>query len=218
MTPVKDRVLCQNILETARALAPQGLGIGRSGNVSARVGSGMLITPSGVAYGDMRPEDIIFVDENGIAETHPFLPSSEWRFHLAIYHSQPEAGAIVHCHSRFATVLACGHMPIPAFHYMVAVAGGTDIRCADYALFGSEDLSRHVVAGLENRKACLMANHGQVAFGTDLTAAFELALEVEDLAAQYCDLVKLGKVNLLTDTQMNKVLERFETYNRQSPS
>ncbi|MBL4756420.1 MAG: class II aldolase/adducin family protein [Rhizobiales bacterium] len=215
MTPLKDRVLCQKILETARALSPQGLGIGRSGNVSARIGSGMLITPSGVAYDDMQPEDIIFVDGDGIAETHSLLPSSEWQLHLAIYQSRPEASAIVHCHSRFATVLACAHMPIPAFHYMVAVAGGTDIRCASYALFGSEELSRHVLVGLEGRKACLMANHGQVAFGADLASAFELALEVEDLAAQYCALVKLGKVNLLSEAEMGAVLARFKTYGRQ---
>ena len=207
-----DTDLRQDIVDTARALSPQGLGVGRSGNVSARCAGGMLITPSAVSYEAMSADDIVLVDETGTVAGNSLRPSSEWRFHQAIYHSHPEAGAVVHCHSRFATVLACAHAPIPAFHYMVAVAGGTDIACADYAVFGSEDLSCNVLSALQGRKACLMANHGQVAFGGSLSEAFELAREVEELAAQYCEVLKLGRVNLLSAEDMDEVLRRFADY------
>jgi L-fuculose-phosphate aldolase len=207
-----DRDLRRDIVDTARALSPQGLGVGRSGNVSARCAGGMLITPSAVAYESMSLDDIVLVDRAGNVPDNSLRPSSEWRFHHAIYQSRPEAGAVVHCHSRFATVLACAHVPIPAFHYMIAVAGGVDIRCANYAVFGSEDLSQNVLSALEGRFACLMANHGQVAFGGSLSEAFELAREVEELSAQYCELLKLDKVHLLGSDEMDEVLRRFADY------
>ncbi len=207
-----DLDLRQEIVDTARALSPHGLGVGRSGNVSARCAGGMLITPSAVQYETMSADDIVLVDDAGQVAEDSLRPSSEWRFHQAIYQSRPEASAIVHCHSRFATVLACAHTPIPAFHYMVAVAGGTDIRCADYAVFGSEDLSQNVLSALKGRSACLMANHGQLAFGNTLADAFELAREVEELSAQYCELLKLDKVRLLSEADMDEVLRRFADY------
>lgn len=209
-----DQSLCQEIVDTALALSPKGLGVGRSGNVSARCADGMLITPSGVPYETMSVDDIVQVNEAGNVPENSLEPSSEWRFHQAIYQSRPEAGAVVHCHSRFATVLACARTPIPAFHYMVAVAGGADIACADYAVFGSEDLSRSVISALNGRSACLMANHGQVAFGNTLAAAFELACEVEELSAQYCEALKLNRVHLLSTVEMDAVLERFKSYGR----
>ncbi len=207
-----DRDLRREIIDTARALSPAGLGVGRSGNVSARCADGMLITPSAVPYDAMSLDDIVLVDGAGNVQANSLRPSSEWRFHQAIYKVRPEARAVVHCHSRFATVLACAHAPIPAFHYMVAVAGGTDIACADYALFGSEDLSQNVLSALEGRFACLMANHGQVAFGNSLPEAFELAREVEELSAQYCELLKLDRVRLLSAADMDEVLRRFADY------
>jgi len=198
------------IVETARRMSASGLSHGRSGNVSARFSGGMLITPSGMAYDAITPEDIVFVAGGGAASGGK--PSSEWRFHLAAYEARPDSGAVVHCHSRHATALACAHRSIPAFHYMVAVAGGTDIPLVPYATFGTPELAAHVSEGLAARKACLMANHGQIATGTDLDAALELAGEVEMLAAQYLEVLKLGEVYLLDDAQMAEVLEKFKGY------
>ncbi|MCB1513198.1 MAG: class II aldolase/adducin family protein, partial [Hyphomicrobiaceae bacterium] len=138
-----------------------GLSPGRSGNVSVRFDGGMLITPSGMAYDAIKPADIVFVSDDGSVGAKSRKPSSEWRFHLAAYHARPDRNAVVHTHSLNATVIACAGRPIPAFHYMVAIAGGEDIPCVPYATFGTEELSRHVAAGLEHRDACLMAHHGQ---------------------------------------------------------
>jgi len=200
------------VVEAARRMSASGLSHGRSGNVSARFADGMLITPSGMAYQAMTPEDVVFVAGDGTPDASDGKPSSEWRFHLAAYKARPDARAVVHCHSRHATALACAHRPIPAFHYMVAVAGGTDIPLVPYATFGTSELAAHVAKALAERKACLMANHGQIAAGTSLDAALELAGEVEMLAAQYLDVLKLGEVHLLDDAQMADVLERFKTY------
>ncbi|MCB1436017.1 MAG: class II aldolase/adducin family protein [Rhodobiaceae bacterium] len=202
----------REVVETARAMSAGGLSPGRSGNVSARFGAGMLITPSGVAYEGLAPADIVFVGGDGAAQAHRYRPSSEWRFHLAVYGARREAGAIVHAHSRHATVLACAGRPIPAFHYMVAAAGGSDIRCAPYATFGTSELASNVVAALDGRRACLMAHHGQLAFGDSLAAALGLAREVEELAAQYCELLKIGGVGILDEDEMARVLERFKDY------
>ena len=203
--------LSAEIVETALALDPSGLGVGTAGNVSARYDGGMLITPSGLPYEKMTPEDIVFVNGEGTAEG-PLKPSSEWRFHLDIYRARSEASAIVHCHSPHATALACLREGIPAFHYMVAVAGGADIRCSDYATFGTQGLSNVILEALHDRKACLMANHGQVAFGDTLQNALRLAQEVEALAQQYLLARKAGHPVLLEAEEMNEVLERFKTY------
>jgi L-fuculose-phosphate aldolase len=204
--------LREAVLDAARAMSVSRLSPGCSGNVSARLGEGMVITPSGVAYEGMSADDLVRVAGDGTPEAHRYKPSSEWRFHLAVYAARPEAGAIVHTHSRHATVLACAEKTIPAFHYMVAVAGGSDIRCSPYATFGTKELADYVVAALEGRRACLMAHHGQLAFGKSPQAALELAGEVEELAAQYCELLKIGGGAILDNAEMARVLERFKTY------
>ena len=208
----REGALRAGVVETARRISASGLSHGRSGNVSARWGDGMLITPSGTPYETLVPETIVFVDGSGQSDPDAGKPSSEWRFHLAAYKARQDAGAVVHCHSRAATALACAHRPIPAFHYMVAVAGGADIPLAPYATFGTPELAAHVAKALATRKACLMANHGQIATGASLEAALELAGEVENLAAQYLEVLKLGEVHLLDDAQMNEVLEKIKSY------
>ncbi|MDX2290426.1 MAG: class II aldolase/adducin family protein [Hyphomicrobiaceae bacterium] len=204
------------IIETARAMSATGLSPGRSGNVSCRWGAGMLITPSGMAYDLLTPSDIVFVGAGGEVPAKSRKPSSEWRFHLAAYVARPDRGAVVHTHSLHATVLACAHQKIPAFHYMVAVAGGTDIPLVPYATFGTEELSKHVAKGLAKRDACLMANHGQIAIGKTLSQALELAAEVEVLAEQYVKVLSLGKPKLLGKSEMAEVLARFATYGQKA--
>ncbi len=201
------------VIDTALAMSRTGLSPGRSGNVSYRWKDGMLITPTGMAYDDIRPRDIAFVNGKGeVSGKKSRKPSSEWRFHLAAYRARPEMNAVVHTHSLNATALACAHMPIPAFHYMVAVAGGDDIPLVPYDTFGTRELAEHVGRGLAQRNACLMANHGQIAIGTTLASALELASEVEVLAAQYCKVVALGKPHILPEDEMARVLKRFKTY------
>lgn len=202
------------VVDTARRMSASGLSHGRSGNVSARCADGMLITPSGMVYDAMTPEHVVFVDADGTPRAGDGKPSSEWRLHLAAYAARPDADAVVHCHSHAATALACAHRTIPAFHYMVAVAGGTDIPLAPYAGFGTPELATHVAGVLANRKACLMANHGQLATGADCCSALELAGVVETLAAQYLEVLKLGEVCLLDEAQMVDVLARFESYGK----
>lgn len=202
------------VVETARAMSASGLSPGRSGNVSARVADGMLITPSGLAYETMQPSDIVHVLSNGSVPAGQRKPSTEWHFHLAAYRARTDMAALVHTHSLHATVLACAGKPIPAFHYMVAVAGGTDIPLVPYATFGTEDLAAYVAAGLAERNACLMAHHGQVALGTSLAAALELAHEVEVLAEQYLKVLLLGPPQLLGDEEMTRVLAKFKSYGR----
>jgi len=210
--------LRQAIKETATAMSSEGLSPGTSGNVSARFADGLLITPTGMLYGDLIPEDIVFIDNNGTPPKSARKPSSEWRFHFTAYAARTSARAIVHTHSRFATALACAHKPIPAFHYMVAVAGGNDIPLADYATFGTAELASAVATALKDRKACLMANHGQIACGETLGAALDLAREVETLAAQYAAVLQIGEPHVLDDKEMSRVLKRFENYGQQDKS
>ncbi|MEP7329804.1 MAG: class II aldolase/adducin family protein [Betaproteobacteria bacterium] len=188
---------------------------GKSGNVSARwqtsAFDGFLITPTGLPYADTTPNDIVAVDLSGVAHGAR-LPSSEWRFHRDIYRQRSDATAIVHTHSAFATALACLRRNIPAFHYMVAVAGGNDIRCAAYATFGTQALSDHALAALVERKACLLANHGVIALGATLEHALALAVEVENLAEMYTRALQIGTPIVLSDDEMCVVVERFSTY------
>lgn len=202
----------QAVIETALDMSRTGLSPGRSGNVSVRFEDGMLITPSGMPYDEIKPDDIVFVGTDGRRREGERKPSSEWQFHLAALAARKDRDAIVHTHSTNAVVLACRHEAIPAFHYMVAVAGGTEIPCVPYAVFGSPELADYVATGLADADACLMANHGQIAMGTSLDRALELATEVETLAAQYVGVLQLGKPKLLTKRQMNDVLERIKTY------
>ena len=181
-----------------------------------RFGSGMLITPTGMAYDVMAPADIAYVNANGDVAANSRVPSSEWHLHLATYAARPDRNAIVHTHSLNATALACAHKSIPAFHYMVATAGGTDIPLVPYATFGTPELARLVAAGLANRDACLMAHHGVVALGPDLPAALELAAEVEVLAEQYLKVLALGPVTLVPDEEMAVVLAKFKTYGQRA--
>ena len=172
----------------------------------------MLITPSGMAYDAILPHDIVFVADDGAVPPGQRKPSSEWLFHLAAYRARADRAAVVHTHSMHATVLACAGKSIPAFHYMVAIAGGKNIPIVPYATFGTETLARHVAKGLKRRDACLMANHGQIAMGDTCAKALDLAAEVEILAEQYFKVLCLGKPILLDDTEMKNVLARFRSY------
>lgn len=207
-----EAVLREQVIETALKMSRSGLSPGRSGNVSCRHGDGMLITPSGLAYETLLPADIVFVAADGTPQAGAPLPSSEWRFHQAAYETRPDARAVVHAHSLNATALACAGKPIPAFHYMVALAGGNDIPLVPYATFGTVALAQHVASGLSKRSACLMANHGQIATGASLAEALELAFEVETLAAQYIKVLALGPPVLLGDDEMAVMVEKFRAY------
>ncbi len=204
--------LRRSLLESCLAMHRSGLSPGRSGNQSLRGPDGVWITPSGLAYEALEPEDLVLLDLAGRVREGTRAPSSEWRMHCEVYAARPEVGAIVHSHSRFATVLACTGRAIPAYHYMVAVAGGRDIRCAPYATFGSPELAAHAVRALEGRRACLLAQHGQLALGPEPAAALELAHEVEELAAGYVRGLQLGGLRILDAAEMDRVLERFAHY------
>jgi L-fuculose-phosphate aldolase len=194
------------------AIAAEGLSRGSSGNASVRTARGMRITPSGIASTALEPGQMVEITLDGRPMEGLLAPSSEWRMHAGVYAARPDVQAIVHCHSRYATALACCRRDIPAFHYMVAVAGGNSIRCAPYATFGTAELAAHALAALEGRRACLLANHGQLALGTSLEGALALAREVEELAAQYTLALGLGDVQLLDAAEMHVVLEKFRTY------
>jgi len=201
------------VIDTALDMSATGLSPGRSGNVSCRWKDGMLVTPTGMAYDDIRPRDIVFVDADGnVPAKKSRKPSSEWRFHLAAYLARPDMNAVVHSHSLHATVLACAHEKIPAFHYMVAIAGGKDVPVVPYATFGTEELAQNVGKALRKRNACLMANHGQLSLGKTLDQALELAAEIEVLATQYCKVLALGEPYILPEAEMKRVLKRFKNY------
>jgi len=210
-----DRALREAVIATALAMNAAGINRGKSGNVSVRVRDGgvdgFLVTPSGLPYADTTPADIVAMSLDGDVHGHR-TPSSEWRFHLDIYRSRPDALAVVHTHAPFATTLACLGRGIPAFHYMVAAAGGTDIRCAPYATFGTQALSDVAVAALDGRRACLLAQHGMIAIGASLAAALALAVEVETLAEMYWRVLQIGEPVILSDEEMAVVLAKFATY------
>ena len=215
--------LKKQIIEYAQKLNSTNLSPLRSGNVSIRVThdnvEGFLITPSGKRYETLVPEDIVFL---ALKEKYDNLkmfnsslnPSSEWRFHQDIYLKKKEAKAIVHAHSPHATAVSAHGEPIPAFHYMIALAGGDDIKCAEYATFGTSELSINILKALENRKACLMSNHGQITFGVNLKQAFELAEEVENICHQYIITLKIGKPKILSYANMQKILEKIKHYKK----
>lgn len=214
--PGEDSIaLRKAVIATARAMNASGVNVNKSGNVSVRclrgARGGFLLTPSGVPYERLEPDDVVFVDDTGRPQGR-CEPSSEWRFHAAIYAARPELSAVVHTHSSCATALACHGLSIPAFHYMVAVAGGHDIRCADYATFGTQQLADNALAALQGRTACLLAHHGVIACGASLDAALALAIEVEHLARTYLAVRALGEPRLLDAAEMDRVLERFRTY------
>ena len=204
-------ILRQQLIDTALAMNASGVNQGASGNLSVRYENGMLITPSAVAYTDISVDDIVWTDFDGNCKGQR-EPSSEWQFHAAIYQQRAEAQAILHAHPLNCAALACVGKGIPAIHYMVAVAGGRDIRCAQYATFGSRELSENVLLAMKNRKACLMAHHGLTCFDKDLPTVLALAIEIEHLAGVYCRILTMGEAAILSDAEMDRVLSKFSTY------
>ncbi|MBN8716915.1 MAG: class II aldolase/adducin family protein [Xanthomonadales bacterium] len=211
-----ERAARQSLIDHCRAMNASGLSLHKSGNASLRWGTGLLITPTGRAYDRLLPEDIVYLEADGTCPPGQLLPSSEWRFHVDILNAFPDVNAVVHVHSTHATALACLGEGIPAFHYMVAVAGGDRIPCAEYATFGTAALSDNVLRALDGGlRACLMANHGQVATGKTLADAYALAEEVENLARQYLLARSLGPTRNLPPEEMAVVLEKFKYYGQQ---
>lgn len=208
MTRARER---RGLLETVRWLMARGLYAGTSGNVSTRAGAGLLITPTGIPCDDLDAAAMVELAADGTARG-PLAPSSEWRIHRDVYRSRPEVGAVVHTHSTFATAYSSLRRPLPAFHYMIAKAGGTAIRCARYATYGTEALSRNALAALAGTRACLLANHGLLALGPDLAAARALAEEIEALAAQYAAARAMGKPVILPQREMRAVRAKFARY------
>lgn len=210
-----ERGLRVKLVAAARKLVAMGVSPATSGNVSVRVEGGFIVTPSGTAYDSLHPDDLVFLGPNGEAGGGQREPSTEWRIHRDIYAAFPAAGGVVHVHSPFATTLACLRRPIPAFHYEVALAGGTDIPCAGYATFGTQELSDLALAALKDRRACLLANHGAIAWGESLEAAAMLAERVEFLARVYWQALQAGEPELLNAAEMDHAGAKFARYGKQ---
>jgi L-fuculose-phosphate aldolase len=206
--------LRSEIIKYAKMLNSKKLSALRSGNISARYKDGFYITPSGKKYSSLKKKDIVFVSLDGTFDRKKGIPSSEWRFHQDIYLNKKHAKAIVHAHSSCATAIASHGKSIPAFHYMIAMAGGNDIKCAKYATYGTRELSKNILKVLKNRLACLIGNHGQIAFSENLSKAFELAEEVENLSHQYINALKIGKPKILSSNEIKKVLGKAKNYKR----
>ena len=211
---MSESQLRQQVVDTVRQMNGLGINQGTSGNASVRHEDGMLITPSGMPYEVMQAEDVVFVRlaDGNFQARNGLKPSSEWRFHRDILAARADLNAVVHTHGRAVTTLACLHQDIPAFHYMVAVAGGDSIRCAPYALFGTQALSDNALKALKDRKACLLANHGMIVGDTSLEKPLALAVEVETLADTYWRCLQITRPAILNRVQMAEVLERFKTY------
>jgi len=207
----RDSALSGELLAVARSLKAHRLNVGTSGNASVRCDGGFLITPSGLLPERCSAADMVWMGMDG-ASAGGLAPSSEWRIHRDIYASVPEAGAVIHAHSPFATALACQRVDVPPFHYMIALFGGDSVRCAPYATFGTEALSRSVLAALAGRSACLLANHGMVTYGRDLAHALAQAIELETLCEQYWRACQPGPPVLLSKEEMAEALERFRHY------
>ena len=214
----KKEDLKEKIIFVARALEKAGMNHATSGNISARIAGGLLITPSSIPYQEMQAKDLISIDMDGrnleaISTKKYHQPSSEWKLHADILRHRKEINAVVHCHSVNATAIACHKRSIPSFHYMTAAAGGDNIRCAEYATFGSSELSNNTIKALECRFACLLAQHGQVAIANNLENALRLAVEVESLANLYLKASLLGEPKLLSKSEMKRVLKKFKEIN-----
>ena len=209
-----ERGIRMQLMMAARRLAAGGLNNGTAGNLSARQPNGYLITPSAVAYESMGPEDLVFMGDDWTHSGGQKPASSEWRLHRDFYRRRPEVHAVVHTHSPYATTLATLRRPIPAFHYEVALAGGHDIRCADYATFGTQQLSEASMVAMEGRRACLLANHGLVAVGNTLEQAVALAEKVEALARMYWQALQIGEPALLDEVEMARVADKFAAYGK----
>ena len=211
---MSDWSLRRAVIRTAQRTQAAGLTHGTSGNVSARTPGGFFVTPTGVLYDALQPSDIVELDLAGNAVRGSRRPSSEWRIHRDVYAARDEAGAVVHVHPPFATTVSCLRRDLPAVHYMIAAAGGATVRCAAYATFGTEQLSAAVLAALDGRQACLMANHGLVALGADLDTALKVAVEIEKVAEIYWRALAAGEPVILDDAEMARVVERFKDYGR----
>lgn len=205
----------QALVLAYREMSTRGLGVGASGNVSQRTDGGLLITPTGIEAEQMLPEQAVAMSLHGDCSVNQMLPSSEWHMHAAIYRKRPEVQAIVHCHSRYATILACARKAVPALHYMIAITGSNEIPVATYATFGTDNLARAVVDSLEGRLACLLANHGQIALGCSLQQALKVAVEVEELSAIFWGSLAIGGGHCLSDTEMDEVKVAFSGYGQQ---
>jgi L-fuculose-phosphate aldolase len=203
----------EQLLKIAQKLIATGLNKGTAGNASVRCEDGFLVTPSGMAVEDMSAASMVKMQFDGSFEADK-IPSSEWRFHRDILQSRNDINAVIHSHSMFATTLACLHKDIPPFHYMIAVVGGDTIRCAPYALFGSQALSDNALAALTDRKACLLANHGMIALGKSLDDALAVTVEVENLCEQYWRALQLGEPHILSDAEMRDVFQQFKGYGK----
>ncbi|HVM84317.1 MAG TPA: class II aldolase/adducin family protein [Candidatus Binatia bacterium] len=206
--------LRKGIIAACRAMNSLGINQGTSGNISARYGGRMLITPTSVPYEDLDPKDIVStrIKGDGTAWDGRLPPSSEWRFHLRIMQDRPEVGSVVHTHSNYATALAICHKPIPAVHYMVGASGGPDIRVAKYETYGTEELSQAAMQALEGRTCCLLGNHGVIATGSTIKKALWLAVEIETLAKQYYLTLAIGGARILPDDEIARVIEKFKSY------
>lgn len=203
----------QSIIDACREMSTQGINQGTSGNISVRTEDGILLTPSSLPYDRMKPEDIVAMNWDGSwTASAGNVPSTEWRFHLDILRSKPEAGAVVHAHPIFCTIIAIMNRAIPAIHYMIAAGGGNDIPCTPYAQYGSQELSLAALEALRHRRACLLAHHGLIAIGVNLRKAMWLAIEVEVLAKQYHGCLQLGSPPLLPDAEIDSILKRWGQY------
>ncbi|NVK19709.1 MAG: class II aldolase/adducin family protein [Methylocystaceae bacterium] len=207
-------MLRQDVIDIALKMNALGINQGTSGNVSARHEGSFLITPSGVEYDKLESQDIVNLQMDGSYQGN-LKPSSEWRFHRDIYEARADVQAIIHTHSKFATTLACLRRELPPFHYMIAVAGGKNVRCAPYATFGTQELSNHAIDALQNRKACLLANHGMIVAAESLKKALAIAHEIELLCEQYLTALQVGVPHILSDEEMDEVMEKFKTYGKQ---
>ncbi|TYB90782.1 class II aldolase/adducin family protein [Oceaniovalibus sp. ACAM 378] len=203
-----EKTLREQMVDICRRMNTSGINQGTSGNLSVRHGDGFLITPSSRPYETMQPEDLVSMAFDGTYDG--LRPSSEWRFHRDILRARPDVDVVLHCHSLYATTLACHHRSIPSFHYMTGIAGGTDIRCAGYATFGTAELSEEAVKALKDRMACLLGQHGQISLGKNLEGALWLAIEVEALARMYLQALTIGEPPVLSDEEMAKVIGQMQ--------
>jgi len=211
--------LRSQVIKYSKKLNSTNLSALRSGNISVRAEekniNGFYITPSGMKYSSLKLKDIVFVSLKGRFDKKKGIPSSEWRFHQDIYVNKKDAKAIVHAHSTCATAVSSHQKSIPAFHYMVGVAGGEDIKCTKYATFGTRKLSKNILSALKDRSACLIGNHGQIAFGENLEKSFELAQEIENICHQYINALRIGIPKILSTKEMKIVLEKMKNYKRE---
>jgi L-fuculose-phosphate aldolase len=208
MSALNHLALRQGIIDTCREMNASGLNQGTSGNVSHRIEGGMLITPTSLPYAEMQPEDVVEMSFDASYEGRR-LPSSEWRFHRDILKNRPDVNVVLHTHSVFSTTLAVHEKGIPCFHYMVAVAGGTDIRCSPYACFGTQELSDYAIEALQDRQACILGHHGLIVLAKNFARALWLATEVEVLAKMYVHALAIGEPPRLTEAEMARVMEQM---------